>query len=157
DRYSSPISTLIGTELITELPVQTRRLYELVALAPATVFTPGWGVGGLGFNLSLFQPFVSMAGSPSGRGDFWYLDGVNVKNTRLNGDAGGMPAFNPPPEIVSEMRVLTNNYSAEFGDGWGGAVVMATKSGTNTIHGSVFDYEKNDALDARNFFAVNIL
>jgi hypothetical protein len=58
----------------------------------------------------------------------------------------------PNPDTIAEFRILTNNYSAEFGRSNGGIVNIVTKSGTNELHGSIYDYLRNNALNANNFF-----
>jgi hypothetical protein len=65
----------------------------------------------------------------------------------------GVPIIDPNPDTVAEFRVLTNNYTAEYGRTAGGVVSIVTKSGTNELHGSVFNYLRNDDLDANNFFS----
>ena len=60
--------------------------------------------------------------------------------------------MNPNPDAVAEFRILSNNYTAEFGRSAGGIVSVVTKSGTNQYHGSLFDYVRNDAFNANNFF-----
>jgi hypothetical protein len=156
-RESSTVSMIVPTQMVQSLPVITRRTYEMLVTVPGVVFSQG--ITNRGYDASLFQPFVSIGGSPSGRGNIWILNDVNIKNTRLTGDTGGQPAFNPPPEDVQEMRVLFNNYSAEFGDtaGGAGAVDIATRQGTNAYHGQLFYYVQNNAFDARNFFRATTL
>jgi Carboxypeptidase regulatory-like domain len=60
--------------------------------------------------------------------------------------------FVPNLDAISEFRIITNNFNAEYGNFSGGQVNVATKSGTNDIHGSAFEFFRNTALDARNFF-----
>lgn len=64
----------------------------------------------------------------------------------------GLPVMDPNPDTVAEFRVLENNYTAEYGRTGGGIVTVVTKSGTNQLHGSVFDYLRNGAFNASNFF-----
>ena len=64
----------------------------------------------------------------------------------------GIPVMDPNPDTVEEFRVLENNYTAEYGRSGGGIVTVVTKSGTNQVHGTVFDYLRNDAFNANNFF-----
>ena len=56
--------------------------------------------------------------------------------------------FNPNPDTIAEFRILSNNYTAEYGRYGGGTVSVVTKSGTNGFHGSLFDYLRNDAFNA---------
>jgi hypothetical protein len=66
----------------------------------------------------------------------------------------GLPVMDPNPDAVAEFRVLENNYTAEYGRSGGGIVTVVTKSGTNQLHGSAFDYLRNDAFNANNFFNI---
>ncbi len=90
---------------------------------------------------------ISVAG---GRGDAvtYLLDGgVNNRVT------SNQVVFNPNPEAVEEFRLLENNYTAEYGRNGGGTISVVTKSGTNSMHGSLYDYIRNDAFNASTFFA----
>src|SRR5215510_3153015 len=76
------------------------------------------------------------------------LDGSNFVNPSRN------TALNyPPPDALQEFRILTNNFSAEYGRNAGSQVNVVSKSGTNEFHGSLWEFLRNDALNARNFFA----
>jgi hypothetical protein len=77
----------------------------------------------------------------------YLLDGGN-NNHLINNDV----VINPNPDAVAEFRVLESNYSAEYGRNGGGVVSVVTKSGTNTLHGTAFDYLRNEDLDANTFF-----
>ena len=81
------------------------------------------------------------------------LDGAQTSFPRAQGDGGHLPAVNPPTEVIEEIRVITNNYSAEFGQGIGGVMAMTSKSGTNQFRGDLYYFGQNDALNARNFFS----
>ncbi len=81
------------------------------------------------------------------RMDSYLLDGTNVQA----GVFGG-PLVSPSPDTVAEMNVLTNNFSAEYGNVSGGVVTITTKSGTNHFHGSAFEFARNAALDAKDYF-----
>jgi hypothetical protein len=107
--------------------------------------------------LALLQPGVTETTGPSGggfsisggRGDSvtYLLDGGNNNNLLSN-----LVVFNPNPDTIAEFRILTSNYTAEYGRNGGGIVSMVTKSGTNDFHGSAFDFLRNDALNANTFF-----
>jgi len=116
-------------------------------------------------DLALTQPGVTpaqpntlgaAAGVPSG--EFEIAGGRDNAVTYLldGGDntsaTYGVAVMNPNPDTIAEFRILTNNYTAEFGRSAGGVVSMVTKSGTNQLHGSVFDYLRNDAMDANTYF-----
>ena len=67
----------------------------------------------------------------------------------------GVSAVTPNPDALEEFSVLTNNFGAEYGRNAGAVVNAVTKSGTNKLHGSLYEFVRNDAFDARNFFAVS--
>jgi hypothetical protein len=80
---------------------------------------------------------------------FW-IDGAWGQNMRLG---IGQVDTDPPVELVEEIKVLSNNYSAEYGASAGGVIIETTKSGTNQFDGSAYEYLRNDVLDAPGFFA----
>ena len=85
------------------------------------------------------------------RANVYLLDGT-LLNDFTNGPAGSAAGTALGMETVREFRVETNSYSAEFGRNVGGQINAITKSGTNMFGGSAFEYHRNDALDARNYF-----
>ena len=110
-------------------------------------------VGGVSFTeeggAAAQLPFFSMAGGRA-REQNWSLDGLNNQNNTLG---IGQMAMNPPSESLQEFKVEQNNYSAELGRSGGGFIVMTTRSGTNQLHGALYEFLRNDRLDARTFFA----
>ena len=98
------------------------------------------GEGGFGENNARIN-----GGRP--RMDSYLLDGTNVQA----GVFGG-PLVSPSPDTVAEMHVLTNDFSSEYGNVSGGVVTITTKSGTNRFHGSAYEYARNAALDAKDYF-----
>src|SRR5207247_3094504 len=95
-------------------------------------------------------PLFSVSGGRA-RNQYFSLDGGNASN---------VVALNRPSQILSlpvdamqEFKVISNNYAAEYGHSTGGVVTISTRSGTNAFKGSVFESLRNDALDAKNFFA----
>jgi hypothetical protein len=80
----------------------------------------------------------------------YLLDG-GLNNDLINNGA----VFTPNPDTIAEFRILTSNYPAEYGRNAGGVVSMLTRSGTNQLHGSAFDFLRNDALDANSYFNKN--
>jgi hypothetical protein len=121
---------------IENLPLNGRNVLQLAQLQPG-VTESNPGAGGGGFSVS------------GGRTDAvtYLLDGG--LNTDLLQNS---VVFNPNPDAVAEFRILTSNYTAEYGRNGGGVISVVTKSGTRDLHGSVFDFLRNDALDANSFF-----
>lgn len=136
---TATVGQFIENKTVRDMPLNGRRVGELLKLMGNAVYITG----------DVIRPRVSVAGS---RGDQqqWLLDGANSSNVALE-----IPQalFNPPVESVEEVRIQQNNYSAEFGNSSGGVVNITTKSGTNQWHGTGYEYFRNDALDARNFFS----
>jgi hypothetical protein len=137
---TSDVSQLIEPRNVSELPLNGRRAISLAAGAPATVWVNYSGNA---------KPNFSLAGGRTQSQVFW-IDGGNGQNMRLG---VGQIDSDPPVEVVRELRILSNSFSAEFGGSAGGLVIMTTKSGTNEFHGSAFEYLRNDAVDAANSFA----
>ena len=119
---------------IVNLPLNGRNVLQLALLQPGVTETTGPSGG---FSIS------------GGRGDSvtYLLDGGNNNNLLNN-----LVVFNPNPDTVAEFRILTSNYTAEYGRNGGGIVSVVTKSGTNDIHGSAFEFLRNNALNANSFF-----
>lgn len=120
---------------LVNLPLNGRNVLSLALLMPGVQETTGPNSGGF-----------SVAG---GRGDSvtYLLDG-GVNNNLLS----NLIVLNPNPDTVAEFRILTSNYTAEYGRNGGGIISVVTKSGTNSIHGSAFEFLRNDALNANTFF-----
>ena len=130
----------IESKSISDLPLGDHRTMNVVELTAATVY--------VGYN-SGEKPNFSLAGGRTQSQMIW-IDGVTDANMRMG---IGQMDLDPPVDAVAEIKILSNNYSAEFGGSAGGVVVEATKSGTNEFRGSVFEYFRNNAMDAPGFFA----
>jgi hypothetical protein len=133
---NSSVGTVIQNKTIANMPLINRRAAQLVRLSGFVVQN---GSG------SQFQ----IAG---GRSDnaMWTLDGGSTQNILL-----GVASlnFDPPIEALEEMNVEVSNYKAEMGRSGGGFIQMTTKSGTNSYHGALYNYLRNDGMDSRQFFA----
>ncbi|MDQ2900276.1 MAG: TonB-dependent receptor, partial [Acidobacteriota bacterium] len=81
------------------------------------------------------------------------LDGIDNNNYILGTDTGNINALTPSVDAIQEFRVESGNYGAQYGRAAGGVVIVSIKSGTNQIHGAAFEYLRNDAFDANDFFA----
>jgi hypothetical protein len=133
---SATVGAVVDNRSIVNMPLINRRAAQLARLTGFVVQV------GTGSNFAM--------GGGRGNNTNWRIDGSNVQNV-LVGDQG--LNFDPPIESLQEFSVSISNYSAELGRTGGGVVQMTTKSGTNQFHGSAYDYFRNDALDARTFFA----
>src|SRR5215467_13499485 len=132
---------------IQDLPLNGRNTLDLALTQPGVVpIADDLGTYGTSNGGSNGFGGISIAG---GRGDAvtYLLDGGLNNRTTSN-----QVVFNPNPEAVEEFRLLENNYTAEYGRNGGGTIIVVVKSGTNSLHGSLYDYVRNDAFNASDFF-----
>jgi hypothetical protein len=149
---SGAVSQVINQKSIVELPLNGRNPAELVFVAPASVngnqATGAIGLpgSGSGFPNPGQETAASVNGSRMG-GVFYMLDGVNhMDNYFMNANPF------PNPDATQEFRVLTNNFDAQYGFTAGAVVSIATRSGTNNWHGEAFEFLRNNAFNATDFF-----
>lgn len=144
DRETSAVGSVIDSQRVENLPLLGRNPYALVALVPGA--RPSAGLNQLPVD-QISTASASINGSRGNHNEY-LLDGA--PNTV---SAQNQPAIYPSADAVQEFRVETNNYSAEYGRAGGGIFNVVTKSGTNTVRGSAFEYLRNDRFDENNFFA----
>lgn len=143
ETQSSTLAQVIGHNYIDNLPLPNRSANSLVSLSPGVVLIdPGQGAEN--------YPVFSVAGGRE-RNQYFELDGGSIGNAV--GLTRSQQVASLPLDALEEFRVVSNNYAAEYGHSTGGVVLLTTRSGTNRYHGSLFEYLRNNALDARNFFA----
>lgn len=142
---NTTVGQFIERTTVAQMPVGSRQAGQLIKLAGNVTFANSGG--GL-YDL----PFFSMAGGRS-RNQMWHLDGGVVQNMALG---IAQLNLNPPVESLREFKVESNNYAAEFGRSGNGLIIMSTRSGTNNFHGALYHNFRNDAIDARTFFAPSI-
>jgi hypothetical protein len=143
---SSELSYLVGSSAIEQLPLNGRNYTDLAALQPGVnpyVHRDGGSVVAHGLAMSV--------NGQDPRSNVYLLDGT-LQNDFTNGPAGSAAGTALGMETIREFRVETNAYSAEFGRNSGGQIHAVTKSGTNELSGSAYEFHRNDALDSRNFF-----
>src|SRR5437867_6754598 len=133
----STLSSVVESQTISNLPMNARQYLDLALTTPG-VLPSAAGTQGNGFNVS---------GARSQSNNF-LLDGVSNVDTQINSALGNFRIT----DAVQEFAVQTSVATAEFGRGTGGQVSIVTKSGSNAYHGSVFEFLRNDALDAADFF-----
>src|SRR5205809_611206 len=143
---TSELSFLVGERAVESLPLNGRNYTDLALLQPGVLAYPSRDGGsvvahGLGISVNGQDP----------RANVYLLDGT-LQNDFTNGPAGSAAGTALGMDGVREFRVEANAYSAEFGRNSGGQINVLTKSGSNAFAGSLFEYHRNDALDARNYF-----
>jgi len=143
---SGAVSGLVSEQEIRALPLNGRSFQQLALLQPGVQAALAAGndvVGGR-------TPKISINGARPEQNNF-LLDGTDINNV-YNKTPGSAAGVLLGVDAVLEFQVLTNAYSAEFGRSAGGVINAVTRSGTNDVHGSAFEFHRNSALDARNFF-----
>ena len=143
---SSELSYLVASESIEQLPLNGRNFTDLALLQPGITPFPHRDGGsvvahGLGMSVNGQDP----------RSNVYLLDGT-LQNDFTNGPAGSAAGTTLGMETIREFRIESNAYQAEFGRNFGGQISVLTKSGANELSGSAFEFHRNDALDARNYF-----
>ena len=141
---TSDVSQLIESKSIQDLPLGNRRTLNVLQLSGAAVFV-SYPVN----TPANVNPNFSLAGGRTQSQMAW-IDGSNAQNIRIG---QGQINLDPPVEAVQEVKVLSNNYAAEYGGSAGGVVIETTKSGTNHFHGSGYEFLRNNAFDAPGYFA----
>jgi len=149
---SSDISAVVNATTVRELPLNGRSWTDLATLQPGVNriqtqpdFSAGTDRGNRGFGQQL-----TISGARPQQNNY-RLDGVSL-NDYANGAPGSVLGGSLGVDAIQEFSVLTSNYSAEYGKTSGGVVNAITRSGTNQIHGSAYEFLRNSHLDARNFF-----
>jgi hypothetical protein len=149
---SSDISAVVTATTVRELPLNGRSWTDLAALQPGveTIQTqPSFATGSDRGNRGFGQQLTISGARPQQNN--YRLDGVSL-NDYANGAPGSVLGGNLGVDAIQEFSVLTSNYSAEYGKTSGGVVNAITRSGTNQFHGSGYEFLRNSALDAKNYF-----
>jgi hypothetical protein len=127
------LATTIENRQVTSLPTMGRNVQDFRLLSPGVVLAKDGNT-------------VTQGGLI--RKDPYYIDGAHSSNHVWSGNP-----VNPNPDVIGEFKILTNSFSAEYGETSGGIMQSTTKSGTNDIHGTLFNFIQNDKLNAGNYFA----
>lgn len=141
------VNYTVSTKQMTDLAVNGRTFFALQQLLPGASRTMG-DEGGLSFNSTKGFAVNGQRNQYSGI----QLDGV--ENTDMGNQSGMLTV--PGMETVAELKVQTSNYSAEYGTGGASNILVITRSGTKDLHAAVYEFLRNDATDARNFFAASL-
>jgi len=136
-REDSTSGTVITNQQMTELPLNGRDYIQLAALSSGTTAANGSG--------------VTIGGEAPGQVAF-LLDGQDNNNQQIGLHSDQKDVVEPSIDAIQEFKVVTNGYSAEYGRSSSGVVSVALKSGTNEFHGAAYEFVRNAALDAENYF-----
>ena len=147
------LGQVINSQEVAQLPLNGRDFVQLATLTPGTTQETNpnsFFNGGPSSEVSARGSFSLSVGGSRPNSTDWLLDGVD--NNELT--AGGI-AILSNIDSIQEFKVLTYNYSAEYGTRAGPTVLVTTKSGTNQLHGSLYEFLRNTSLDAKSFFATS--
>jgi len=148
---SATLGTVIDEKKIVELPLNGRNFTQLGTLMPGVVAPPAALGGAAGEATPGGFGAVTSGFSVNGmrnQSNNFLLDGASNNDTFNTGFV-----LRPPPDAIQEFKILTHSYAAEYGRSAGSVVNVVTKSGSNQIHGAAWEFNRDDALQARNFFA----
>lgn len=143
---NASLSQVVGGRAVQELPLNGRNILNLVSLVPGVV--PQGLSDGSPTGKNVFAAGNYQIGGGTANQSAAYYDGVPTNITY-----GNLTALNPTQDSVSEFRVQTNNNTAEYGRYTGGVINVVSKSGTNEIHGSAYEFLRNRELNAGSFFS----
>jgi hypothetical protein len=149
---TSTVGGVVGRDAVVELPLNGRDWTSLATLQPGvdSVGSIQANTGGPDRARRGYGLQMTISGTRPTQNNY-RIDGISV-NDYTNGGPGSVEGSTLGVEAVQEFSVLTSNYSAEYGRTSGGVVNALTKSGTNSYHGSVYEFLRNSALDAKNYF-----
>lgn len=139
---NTQLGAIVDSHSVTSLPLNQRDPYQFLQLQPGVMSQVGSDLF-----LGSDQTGVVSVNGGRGRANNYMVNGGDANDQHIN-----LPAIQPSPDTIQEFRVLTNGFDAEFGRNSGSVVNVVTKSGTNDLHGSVYEFFRNKVLDARGFF-----
>jgi Carboxypeptidase regulatory-like domain/TonB-dependent Receptor Plug Domain len=145
-------SGLVGERQVKDLPLNGRSYDQLLTLNPGIVNYSSQRAGGIGTSNSVLGNMFSVSGHRP-QENLFLLNGVEYTGaSEMNSTPGGVSGQLLGVDAVREFTVVKDTYSAEYGKRPGAQVTIVTASGTNQLHGSAYEFDRNSALDARNFF-----
>lgn len=144
---SAEVSALVDSKQIVALPLVSRDFTDLVLLVPGAHLGAASNLAEGGSAYSMRAGANYSVNGALAAGNSYLIDGVYNRNLWLN-----TLVMVPIVDAIQEYRVMTSNYSAEFGEAAGAVTEVNTKSGGNSFHGSVWEFLRNDKLNANNFF-----
>src|SRR5713101_1184071 len=143
DTTSTQLGAVVNDRAISQLPLNARDTYQFLQLQPGVTSTVGSG------NQIVYGS--DKAGSVSVNGGRGRANNFSVNGGDANDQFVNLPTVQPSPDSIQEFRVLTNTFDAEYGRNSGSVVNVVTKSGTNNIHGNVYEFFRNTVLNANPY------
>ena len=149
DTQDSNLAYVVGSKQVADLPLNGRNAYGLAALSPGIAPGASFGAG-----ISTQRGAVVAAASNNfqANGGIGGSNEVLLDGLPISVCCQGQPPLTPSVEIVDQFKVITSAPPAQFGRSSGGILNIVTKSGTNHFHGDVYEFFRNDKLDAANYF-----
>lgn len=145
---SGEVSNLVDSKQMVNLPLATRNFTELVLLTPGAHGGSASNLGEGGSAYSIRGGANYNVNGSMAAGNSYVIDGLYNRNQWLN-----TLVMVPIVDSIAEYRVMTSNYSAEYGEAYGAVTTVTTKSGANGLHGAMWEFVRNDILNANYFFA----
>ncbi|MBI3695150.1 MAG: carboxypeptidase regulatory-like domain-containing protein, partial [Acidobacteria bacterium] len=143
------VGQVIDNRYTTQIPLNGRDFSQLIVLVPGATTRPGGVSPAAGAATGSLGSGVAIGGRDNQNN--FMIDGAS-NNARQFGNI----AIKPSIDAIQEFKVQSNSYSAEFGQAAFGQINLITKSGTNSLHGALFEFLRNDTFDARNFFLTKV-
>jgi hypothetical protein len=147
ETQSATLGATISSNQLNNLPNNGLNFSTTTLLVPGAVTTSMTGMTG---NIANF-PTATDQDTPSFNGNREQANSYILDGTEINQTIDNRISYNPAPAAIQEIRIITNNADAEYGNASGGEVILVTKGGTNSFHGSVYDYLRNETLDANSW------
>jgi hypothetical protein len=143
DTTSTQLGAVVDDRSVSQLPLNARDTYQFLQLQPGVMSTVGTG------NQIVYGS--DKAGSVSVNGGRGRANNFSVNGGDANDQFVNLPTVQPSPDSIAEFRVLTNTFDAEYGRNSGSVVNVITKSGTNNLHGNVYEFFRNTKLNANPY------
>jgi hypothetical protein len=152
---TSDVSGLVGERQVKDLPLNGRSFDNLLMLNTGIVNVTGERSGGIGTSAASVGNMFSVSGHRP-EGNLFLLNGVEYTGaSQINVTPGGASGQLLGVDAIREFELVKDNYGAEYGKRSGAQIAIVTTSGTNLLHGSLYEFLRNSDLDARNFFDQN--
>jgi len=149
---NATMGTLVGAKTVTDLPLSSRNYTQIIDLSPGVVANVASAAA-----VGNGTQDINVNGSGSDQNNYM-MDGASVTNYGSGGGAqsGNFPGIGiPNPDSIQEFKIQTSQYDAEYGRNPGASVNVVTRGGTNNFHGAAWEFFRNSALDANDFFNKN--